>query len=307
MGLIIMEIGFIGLGRMGSNMVNRILEKGGIRVVAWNRSREKVDQVAAKGAVGADSIKDLIDKLKQDKKIVWLMLPSGEVTENAFVEALGYLKQGDIIIDGANSNFHDTLRHHKMAEEKGIEMLDVGVSGGIIAAKTGYSMMVGAEKKTWDYVKPIFDAFGIDGGYDLMGPGGSGHYVKMVHNAIEYGMMQAIAEGFDLLNNGEFKGKLDLLQISKLWNHGTIVESLLMKMTQQALEKDKKLELLAPHVDESGEGRWAAVEAIDKKVPFVVNSYAVHARYISKDTNSLAFRMLAAMREQFGGHAVKKV
>jgi len=242
---------------------------------------------------------------KQEKKIVWLMLPSGEVTENAFKEVLSLLNKGDIIIDGANSNFHDTVRHHKEAEEKGVGMLDVGVSGGIVAAKRGYPMMIGGKKETYNYCKAIFDSFGIKEGYNLVGEkGGSGHYVKMVHNAIEYGMMQAIGEGFDLLQNGRFKD-LDLKNIAHIWNHGTIVSSFLMEMTEQALQNNEKLDDIEPYVDDSGEGRWAGFEAMEYSVPFVVNTYALHARYISRDKNSLAFRMLAAQRREFGGHPTK--
>lgn len=299
------EIGFVGLGRMGGNIVERMLKHGGIRVVVWNRSPEKVDKAVEHGAIGASAIPDLIEKLEGEHRVVWLMLPSGTVTEDAFQQVLGLLNEGDIIIDGANSNFHDSIRRHGQAQEKGIRMLDVGVSGGIVAAGTGYPLMIGGEQSTYDYCKSIFDSFGIAEGYDLVGPGGAGHYVKMIHNAIEYGMMQAIAEGFDLLENGRFKD-IDLKKVSHIWNHGCVVESFLMRMIEQALEKDVKLTYLKAHVDDSGEGRWSAIEAMEHGVPFVVNTYALHARYISRDDNSFAFRSLAAMRNEFGGHAIKK-
>jgi 6-phosphogluconate dehydrogenase len=298
-------IGFCGLGRMGQNMVERMLAHGDVRVVAWNRSVDKVDAVVAKGAIGANSISDLVEKLTESPKIVWLMLPSGQVTEDAFVQCLSLLSSGDILVDGANSNFHDSIRRHELAKEKGIRMLDIGVSGGIVAATRGYPMMVGGEQSTYDAVKPILDTFGYTNGYNLVGPGGSGHYVKMIHNAIEYGMMQAISEGFDLLKNGRFKD-LDLHGIAKLWNNGCIVESFLMQMTEQALAKDSQLGYLKPYVEDNGEGRWSSIEAMEYGVPFVVNTYALHARYISRDANSYAFRMLAAQRNEFGGHAIKK-
>jgi 6-phosphogluconate dehydrogenase len=300
-----LEIGFCGLGRMGQNMVERMLLSKKVRVVAWNRSKEKVDAVCSKGAIGASSISDLVGKLSHSPKIVWLMLPSGQVTEDAFTEVLTLLKPGDIVIDGANSNFHDSIRRHEVAKSRGIRMLDVGVSGGIVAATRGYPMMIGGERDTYEVVKPILDTFGYTNGYNLVGPGGSGHYVKMIHNAIEYGMMQAISEGFDLLKNGRFKD-LDLHGIAKLWNHGCIVESFLMQMTEQALAKDPQLGYLKPYVEDNGEGRWSSIEAMEYSVPFVVNTYALHARYISRDPNSYAFRMLAAQRNEFGGHAIKK-
>lgn len=301
-----MEFALIGLGRMGANMVNRVLATKKHRVVVWNRSKEKVDEAVKNGAVGADSIKDLVSKLTQEKKVVWMMLPSGQVTEEAFVELLGLLRAGDILIDGANSNFLDSIRRHKMAKEKNILMLDVGVSGGVVAATRGYAMMFGGSRIAYDYVKPLVTEMCQAEGFDLVSEeGGSGHYVKMVHNAIEYGMMQAIAEGFDLMSNGTFKGKLNLPKIAHLWNHGTIVDSFLMEMTENALNKSADLGYLKPFVEDNGEGRWAAVEAMEHAVPFTVNTYALHARYMSRDSNSMAFRALAAMRNEFGGHAIK--
>lgn len=302
-----MEIGLIGLGRMGANMVNRLLATKQHRVVVWNRSREKVDEAIKQGAVGSESIADLVAQLKSEKKVVWMMLPSGKVTEDAFLELLQLLRPGDILIDGANSNFLDSMRRHKMAEEKKILMLDVGVSGGVVAATRGYAMMFGGSKIAFEYIRPAVEAMCQAEGFDLVSEkGGSGHYVKMVHNAIEYGMMQAIAEGFDLMQNGTFKGTLNLPKISHLWNHGTIVQSFLMEMTENALSKSADLSYLKPFVEDNGEGRWAAIEAMEHAVPFTVNTYALHARYISRDQNSMAFRALAAMRNEFGGHAIKE-
>lgn len=299
------EIGFIGLGRMGAGMVNRMLSHKDLRVVVWNRSPGPVEVAMKKGAIGANSIEDLINRLKQERKVVWLMLPAGNITEKAFQEVLTLLKEGDIIVDGGNSNYKDTLRRHQKATGLGIAMLDVGVSGGIIAASKGYPMMVGGDSKTYEYCKPLFQSFGREEGYSLVGEGGSGHYVKMIHNAIEYGMMQAIAEGFDLLENGHFKD-LDLKNISHIWNHGTIVSSFLMEMVEKALTKSDKLDYLKPYVDDSGEGKWSAIEALEHAVPFVVNTYALNARYISRDPDSTAFKMLAAMRNEFGAHPIKK-
>ncbi len=300
-----MEIGFIGLGRMGGNMVARMLKAKSMKVVVWNRSPEPVKEAVGRGAIGVASSKELVAKLTQKRKIVWLMLPSGEVTENAFQEMLGLIKKGDIIIEGANSNFHDSQRRHKEAAKKGIEMLDVGVSGGVVAAKRGYGIMIGGSKQTFDYCKPLFDAIGFPDGYGLVGGPGAGHYVKMVHNAIEYGMMQAIAEGFDLLKKGSYP-HVDGAQVAHLWNHGTIISSFLMTMAENALSKDKNLGGLEPFVSDSGEGKWAAIEAMEKSIPFVVNTYSLHARYLSREKDSFAFKLLAAMRNEFGGHEVKK-
>lgn len=301
-----LTLGLIGLGRMGFNMANRLLQKKNVAVVGYNRTHDKVEELVANGGIGSESVDDLLSKLPQDKKIVWLMLPNGEPTESTFQHVLTKLSKGDIVIDGGNSNFHDSIRRHKQAADAGILMLDVGVSGGVVAATRGYALMIGGPKAAYDICQPIFHDLAIEQGYAHVGTdGGSGHYVKMIHNAIEYGMMQAIAEGLDLLENGRMKN-LDLPKISHLWNHGTIVSSFLMEMVENALKKDAKLEYLAPHVDDNGEGRWAAIEAMEHSVPFVANSYALHARYISRDKNSLAFRALAAMRNEFGGHAIKE-
>src|SRR3989339_774773 len=272
-----MEMGFIGLGRMGMHMVKRLLA-GKIKVVVWNRSADKVKEAERAGAVGSSSIKELIGKLPP-RKIVWLMLPSGEVTEQAFKEVLSLLKKDDIIIDGANSNFHDSIRRHEEAAKKDVRMLDVGVSGGLKGAETGYGMMVGGKKETYETVLPAIRALAIPEGF---------------------GMMQAIAEGFDLLENGRFKD-IDEGRVSHIWNHGCIISSFLMEMAELALDKgvvDHK-----PYVEDNGEGKWAAIEAMEHAVPFVVNSYALHARYLSRDDDSFAFKLLAGIRNEFGGHA----
>lgn len=300
------EIGFIGLGKMGLNMAKRILTSNqDFSVLGYNKEKEALLELKKAGGRPTESVSDLISRFESERKVVWMMLPAGDVTESVFQELLLLLNKDDIIIDGANSNFHDTLRRYEEAEKKGINMLDVGVSGGIVAKDSGYPMMIGGGKEAYEYCIPIFQALGKENSFNLVGDCGAGHYVKMVHNAIEYGMMQAIAEGFDLLENGRIKN-LDLLNISKIWNNGTIIDSFLMKMVQNALEKDSKLEYLKPYVDDSGEGRWSAIEALEYNIPFVVNSYALNARYISRDEDSYAFKLLSAMRNEFGGHPVKK-
>lgn len=305
MGGKVAQLGFIGLGRMGFNMVSRLLEKGFSDVVVYNRSQDKVEELVKKGAKGAKSVEALVSALNPDgPRVVWLMLPAGEVTEEHFKQLLVLLKKGDVLIDGANSNFHDSIRRHKEAKAKGVRMLDIGVSGGVVAAERGYAMMAGGDKDAYAHVEPILKLMCADKAYALVGEeGGSGHYVKMIHNAIEYGMMQAIAEGFDLLKHGRFK-ELDTTRISQLWNHGTIVQSFLMEMVQNALEKDGELSKLKPFVEDNGEGRWSAIEALEHGVPFTVNTHALYARYTSRDPDSFAFKLLAAMRGEFGGHRV---
>jgi 6-phosphogluconate dehydrogenase len=290
---------------MGANMASRLLEKGFTGLVVYNRSPDKVEELVRKGARGASSMEDLVKKLPSPR-VVWLMLPSGEPTESHFQEALRLLERGDIIVDGANSNFHDSIRRHAQAKASGIRMLDVGVSGGVVAAERGYAMMVGGDPATFAFVEPAISMMCAQGAYALVGEeGGSGHYVKMVHNAIEYGMMQAIAEGFDLLRHGRFPA-LDTTAIATLWNRGTIVQSFLMEMTMNALKKDGDLSRIAPFVEDNGEGRWSAIEALEHGVPFTVNTHALYARYASRDPDSFALKLLAAMREEFGGHRVKE-
>ncbi len=312
-----LTLGMVGLGKMGLNMSARLLSKGNIAIVGFNHDTKKIDELVAKGGIGASSVDDLIQKLavtknksqnkdhKDQPRIVWLMLPNGAPTEDTFQHILKQFSKGDIIIDGGNSNFHDSIRRHKEAAAKGVLMLDVGVSGGVVAASRGYALMIGGPKAAFSVCEPIFADLSPAEGYAHVGEeGGAGHYVKMIHNAIEYGMMQAIAEGFDLMENGRFNA-LDVQKISHLFNHGTIVSSFLMEMVENALTKDAKLSYLAPHVDDNGEGRWAAIEAMEHAVPFVTNTYALHARYISRDDDSFAFKMLAAIRNEFGGHAIK--
>jgi len=299
-----MEIGFIGLGRMGKNMVLRLL-KDEHRVVVWNRSPEPVEEVKKKGAIQAEDIEELVIKLESKPKIVWIMLPAGDVTDKMIKKVALILQHGDIIIDGGNSNFRDSIEHYRSLKKKNIEFMDIGVSGGLKGAEVGYCMMVGGNKNIYNKMNPLFKSLCIKNGFAHMGKSGSGHYVKMVHNAIEYGMMQAIAEGFDLLENGHFKD-LKLDEIANVWNNGSIITSFLMEMTAAALKKDNKLSYLKPYVDDSGEGRWAAKEAIDQAVPFLVNTFAVQSRFASREKNSYAYRMLAAIRNEFGGHPIKK-
>lgn len=299
-----MEIGFIGLGKMGKNMVLRLL-KNNHRVAVWNRSSGPMEEVASKGAITSTSIENILEQLENTPKIVWIMLPAGEITENMINKVTPHLSNGDILIDGGNANFHDSIKRNKELEKKGISFMDIGVSGGLIGATKGYCMMIGGDKKTYEYLKPFLESLCTNEGFAYMGQSGSGHYVKMVHNAIEYGVMQAIAEGFELLAEGRFND-LDLKNIAHVWNHGSIISSFLMQMAEQAFDKDSTLKHIESCcVKDSGEGHWAALEAMEYSVPFTVNTYALHARYASRDENSMAYRTLNALRNEFGGHTIK--
>lgn len=299
-----MEIGIIGLGRMGKNMASRLLENEELSVYVQNRTFSKAKNLEKEGAKAFKTIKDLVNGFS-GRKMIWLMLPSGNITEEHFQELLNLLEEDDIIIEGANSNFHDTIRRHKEAKKANINMLDVGVSGGTLAANRGYPLMIGGEKEIYDYAQPIFKQLSNPNAYGRVGGPGRGHYVKMVHNAIEYGMMQSIAEGFQLLKDGRFEN-VDLKKTATIFNNGCIIDGLLMEMVKNRYDKDVELKELKPFVDDSGEGRWAAKEAIDQGVPFVANTFAVHSRFISQDEESYAFKLLAAIRNEFGSHSVKK-
>ncbi|HRE48204.1 MAG TPA: decarboxylating 6-phosphogluconate dehydrogenase [Aggregatilineales bacterium] len=300
-----MKLALIGLGRMGLNMVKRMV-KGGHEVVAFNRSPEPVQEAAAAGAIAAASLEDAVSKLSAPR-VVWLMLPAGDVTEKHLTTLMTLLSPGDLIVDGGNSNFHDTMRRAAMLREKNIYYVDVGTSGGIWGLAEGYSMMVGGEKAAVEILRPALETLAPapDQGWGHMGPSGSGHYVKMVHNGIEYGMMQAYAEGFEIMRaRKEFN--LDLYQIAEVWRFGSVVRSWLLDLTANALKEDQELSDLKGYVADSGEGRWTVFEAIDQDVPAPVITLSLQMRFRSRQDDSYAGKLLAAMRNQFGGHAVKK-
>ncbi len=297
-----MELGFVGLGRMGGNMVERLLG-GGHRVVAYDRSPEAVTRAVAKGAAGTGSFKELANALAPPRT-VWVMVPAGPATEET-VTALGeLLASGDTIIDGGNSYFKDDCRRADELRPRGVHYLDAGTSGGIWGLKNGYCLMIGGERAVYARLEPIFKTLAPADGYGWMGPHGAGHYVKMIHNGIEYGMMQAYAEGFALLEKSEFG--LDLRAIAHLWNQGSVVRSWLLELAEMALEQDPKLAAIKGHVEDSGEGRWTVQDAIDKDVPAPAITLALFARFRSRQQDSFADRMLAALRNAFGGHAVKR-
>jgi 6-phosphogluconate dehydrogenase len=298
-----LKLGFIGLGKMGANMVTR-LRQGNHEVIAFDRNHEVVSQLAkATGAVAVDSVAKMSAMLGSPK-VVWVMVPSGEITEQVIMETASHLSSGDIIIDGGNSNFHDTKRRCDVLKQKGISLLDAGTSGGVWGLKVGYCQMIGGDEAAFKATEPLYKTLAPKDGYLYVGPSGSGHYVKMVHNGIEYGMMQAYAEGFEILKASEYN--IDLAKVSHLWNQGSVVRSWLLELAERAFEADPKLDGIKGYVADSGEGRWTVQEAIDRDVPAVVLTYALMARFRSRQEDSFGNKVLAALRNQFGGHEVKK-
>jgi 6-phosphogluconate dehydrogenase len=297
-----MRIGMIGLGRMGGNMVERLI-RGGHEVVAYTRDQAKVKAAVEKGAIGASSVEDLVAKLEAPRA-VWVMVPAGKATEDMIAQLRPLLAPGDILIDGGNTRFTDDVRRAEELKPSGIHYMDAGTSGGVWGLKVGYCLMVGGSQEDFALLEPIFKTLAPPNGYHHCGPVGAGHFVKMVHNGIEYGMMQAYAEGFELMEASEYD--LDLGKIANLWNQGSVVRSWLLELTALALEADPRLTSLAPYVDDSGEGRWTVEESIRLSVPAPVIALSLQMRFRSRQENSFASRMLAAMRQQFGGHAVKK-
>ncbi|HEY2980493.1 MAG TPA: decarboxylating 6-phosphogluconate dehydrogenase [Anaerolineales bacterium] len=300
-----MELAIVGLGKMGLNMATRLV-RGGHRVVGYARTAETVQTAVKHGAEGAGSLAEAVSKLKAPR-IVWLMVPAGQVTDDTIERLSGFLKKGDIIIDGGNSNYKDTIRHAEYLEGKGIEFVDSGTSGGVWGLAEGYSLMIGGKPEVVEKLRPIFETLapGKEQGWGRVGPHGAGHYVKMVHNGIEYGMMQAFAEGFSIMKAKKDFG-LNLAQISEIWRYGSVVRSWLLDLAALALKADPTLKDIQPWVADSGEGRWTVFESIDLDVPAPVITLALQTRFASRDTENFTARMLAALRNQFGGHEVKK-
>ena len=297
-----MQIGFVGLGRMGLNMVTRLV-RGGHTVIAYDRSADAVARAEAAGARGVSTLEALIEGLATPRA-VWVMVPSGEPTEST-VSALGrILTAGDAIIDGGNTNFHDDVRRAQALGAKRVDYVDAGTSGGIWGLQEGYCLMVGGTPEVCARLEPIFLTLAPKDGYLRVGDHGAGHYVKMIHNGIEYGLMQAYAEGFELMHASDYQ--IDLGAIAKLWNQGSVVRSWLLELTARALAEDADLSALKGYVEDSGEGRWTLHEGIDRAVPLPVLTAALFTRFRSRADNPFSERLLAALRNQFGGHAVKK-
>jgi len=297
-----MEIGFIGLGKMGMNMVTR-LQRDKHHVVVYDRTADLVKQAESQGCVGASSLADLISKLKAPRA-VWIMVPSGAPTEETVNAVAALLQPGDTIIDGGNTRFVDDVRRAAELKKKKIDYVDAGTSGGVWGLKLGYCLMVGGEKEPVKRLETVFKTLAPENGWAHMGGSGAGHYVKMVHNGIEYSMMQGYAEGFELMAKSEYK--LDLAKIADLWMHGSVVRSWLLELAAGALSQDPRLENLKGYVQDSGEGRWMIADAIDKDVPVPTLTTALFTRFRSRQEESFAEKMLAALRNAFGGHSVRK-
>lgn len=297
-----MELGFVGLGKMGMNMVIR-LRRDQHRVVVYDRSNDLIHQAEGHGCVGSTSLADLVSKLSAPRA-VWIMVPSGAPTEETVQAVAALLKPGDTIIDGGNTRFHDDVRRAAALKPQGIHYVDAGTSGGIWGLKVGYCLMVGGEEAAVQRLAPLFKTLAPDNGWAHVGAVGAGHYVKMVHNGIEYSMMQGYAEGFELMSKSEYK--LDLGRIADLWMHGSVVRSWLLELAVGALKQDPKLDQLKGYVQDSGEGRWMIADAIEKDVPVPTLTTALFTRFRSRQEQSFAEKMLAALRNAFGGHAVRR-
>ena len=300
-----MELGMIGLGRMGSGMTERLL-RSGHRVVVHDVDAAAIERVVANGAVGARSIDSVLSQVKAPRAI-WLMVPSGEIVERTLNELAPLLTKNDVVIDGGNSNYKDTVRRASVLAQKGIDLVDAGTSGGIRGIRDGYCLMIGGTKPAVERLKPIFESLAPspDRGWAHVGPPGAGHFVKMVHNGIEYGLMQAYAEGFALLDRkADFD--FDLRQIAEVWRNGSVVRSWLLDLTAEALADNPSLDGIRPHVSDSGEARWMVAEAIEQELSIPVIALSLLERLRSRDDNSFADRLLAVMRNKFGGHEIEK-
>jgi 6-phosphogluconate dehydrogenase len=300
-----MQLAMIGLGRMGGNMVRRLVE-GGHDLIVYDRSADAVKANIDKGGKGAKGAKDLADVAKQlaARRVVWIMVPAGAPVDSTIEQLVPHLTRGDIVIDGGNSNFHDSLRRAEALKKQGIEFVDVGTSGGIWGLKLGYCLMIGASPAAFQHCEPIFRTLAPPDGYAHVGPSGAGHYVKMVHNGIEYGLLQAYAEGYEILHaSQDFTLRLD--QIAKLWNHGSVVRSWLNELAERAFSRDDQLAAIRGFVEDSGEGRWTVDEAMRLDVPAPVITLSLLARLRSRQEESFGAKVIAALRNEFGGHAVQ--
>ncbi len=300
-----MELGMVGLGRMGANMAERLL-RGGHKITGFDPNADARKAAQGRGIAPTDSLQALVEALPAPR-VVWLMVPSGKITDDSVDALLLLLAAGDTVIDGGNSNYKDTLRRAKLYADKGLGYVDSGTSGGVWGLKEGYSMMIGGDEKTVAALRPIFETLapGKDQGWGRVGPVGSGHFTKMVHNGIEYGLMQAYAEGFSILEHKK-DFALDLSQIAEIWRYGSVVRSWLLDLTADALKKNPTMAGIAPYVVDSGEGRWTVAEAIDLDVPAPVITLSLIERLRSRDNESFSDKLLSAMRNEFGGHEIKK-
>ncbi len=300
-----MKIGMIGLGRMGMNMARRLL-RGGHQVVAYNRTPEKTRTLVDEE--GAEGIFDLEDfsKALTPPRLVWMMLPAGPPVDEQIGKLVSVLERGDIIIDGGNTYYRDDLRREESLRKKGIGFVDVGVSGGVWGLKEGYCLMVGGKREHFDILEPVFETLAPPGGYLYCGGTGSGHFIKMIHNGIEYAMMEAYAEGFELLEASPYGSGVEYSALARLWNQGSVIRSWLLELLEVAFKKDPSLGSIAPYVEDSGEGRWTVEEAVQLSVPVPAISASLFRRFRSREQNSFGERLIAALRAEFGGHSIKR-
>jgi 6-phosphogluconate dehydrogenase len=296
-----MKLGVIGLGRMGTGLARRLIARGHA-IVGYDLSREQVEQAARAGAAGAHSLEDLVQQLEAPRA-VWVMLPHGDPTTQAIESLLRSLRPGDLLVDGGNSRYTDSVAHAVRCRERGVQFLDVGVSGGVWGAEDGFNLMIGGPAEAVARMQPVFESLAPSGGYAHVGANGSGHFVKMVHNAIEYAMLQAVGEGFECLRRSEFD--VDLRQVAELWQHGAVVRSWLLELLGRALaEEGNALDRVGDHVDDSGTGRWAIEYAVERGIPVPAFSVALYERFDSRMPKRFAHQVIAALRNQFGGHRV---
>jgi 6-phosphogluconate dehydrogenase len=298
-----MDVGIWGMGRMGFNMARRLLDKGEYRVIAGNRSPGKVDEAVEHGAQGAYSVEEFVEK-QESPRVLWSMLPAGEVTDQMIDRFVELAEAGDIVVDGANSYFRDSVVRAQRVRNAGLRWLDAGVSGGVWGYEVGYCTMIGGDSEAFEYVEPAFKTLAPENGYAYLGDAGAGHFAKMVHNGVEYGMMQAYAEGFEILEKSRYD--YDLRAICSLWNEGSVVRSWLLELAERAFEKDADLSSIRGYVEDSGEGRWTVLEAIQEDVPVNTIAGSLFARFASRQDDSFAMKVIAALRGEFGGHAIKE-
>jgi len=298
-----MQVGLIGVGKMGGGILRR-WKKAGHEVIAYDPNPEAATVITDAGGTPSASVAELVQSMTTPR-IIWLMVPAGEAVAETIQELAKQLDPGDTVIDGGNSQFQNSLQYSERLAKRDIHFIDAGVSGGVVGEETGYALMVGADAQHLASVQTLFDDLAAKDAFAHVGPVGAGHYVKMIHNAVEYGMMQSIGEGFDLLKNGSYDN-LDLEKIAKLWSKGTIVRSFLIELAHKALANDKDLADIAGYVDDNGEGRWSVKEAVDNAVPFSVNTAALYARFESRLPDTFSAKLIAALRNEFGGHGVKK-
>jgi 6-phosphogluconate dehydrogenase len=297
-----MELGMIGLGRMGANMTERLL-RGGHKLITYDRSPEAIQRCVDKGAFGAHSLADFVKQLTLPR-VIWLMVPSGEPVDLTIEQLLPSLLENDIIIDGGNSHYKDSIRRAQKLKQLGIHFVDAGTSGGIWGLQEGYCLMIGGEKAIVEKLEPIFKTLAPENGFAHVGASGAGHFAKMVHNGIEYGMLQAYGEGFEMLKASQFE--FDLGKISHLWNQGSVVRSWLLELAENAFQKDPQLSSIKGYVEDSGEGRWTVLEAVEREIPASILTLSLFARYASRQDDSFSAKVIAALRNEFGGHAVRK-